>query len=432
MFKLDPDSREILADSLDLFNGKPTLEVFQKTSTVEYPAFSAHGTWPMNFRINSGNTYLDLSSLELMTKFRITKYYPEKGTDAFKHVPLYKDEPPKTPVSLINGFGSTFIKDLQVSFNDTVMFRSNGLYAYNAYFRQRLGLTPKEETNGYFEDGLEHMSGPGFDARRSLFENDDATFETICPLDLDFLHQKKLLLNQTIVDVTITPHNSAFVLLTADKSTEYHYHMVACKLYVKQITLLPTIDLKIQDKLNKSAIAKYAFNRNIMRSCFIPAGHTDFSTILFSDCIPNRIFAGLVDAKAFNGSMDMSPFEFSPFNLESIRVFWNDNATPFSPYNLNWSKKKFGRAYKDLLDATGTNHGISVQKYLKNSCIYGFDLQQSHSDQISEIQTFGTTMISLNFKTPVPENGLQLIVFAEFDCFLSMDKTRTFTTTISY
>uniref|UniRef100_A0A914P325 Uncharacterized protein n=1 Tax=Panagrolaimus davidi TaxID=227884 RepID=A0A914P325_9BILA len=276
------------------------------------------------------------------------------------------------------------------------------------------------------------MSGPGFDARRSLFENDDATFETICPPDLDFLHQKKLLLNQTIVDITITAHNSAFVLLTADKSTEYHYHLVDCKLYVNQITLLPTIDLKIQEKLNKNAIVKYAFNRNIMRSCFIPAGHTDYSTILFSDCIPNRIFVGLVNAKAFHGSIDMSPFEFSPFDLESIRVFWNDNATPFSPYNLNWSKKKFGRAFMDLLKATGTNHGISVEKYLTNSCLYGFDLQQSHSDQISEIQTFGTTMISLNFKAPVPENGLQLIVFAEFDCFLSMDKTRTFTTTISY
>uniref|UniRef100_A0AC35FNJ0 Uncharacterized protein n=1 Tax=Panagrolaimus sp. PS1159 TaxID=55785 RepID=A0AC35FNJ0_9BILA len=310
------------------------------------------------------------------------------------------------------------------------MYRSNGLFAYNAYFHQRLGLVPKAELNGYFEDGLEHMSGPGFDARRSLFENDDATFETIFPLDFDFLHQKKLLLNQTIVDITITPHNSAFVLLTADKSTEYHYHLVDCKLYVKQNSLLPTIDLKIQDKLNKNAIVKYAFNRNVMRNWFIPPGHSDYSTILFNDCIPNRIFAGLVDAKAFNGSMDLSPFEFSPFNLESIQIFWNDNATPHTPYKLDWSKKKFGRAFMDLVKASGTSHGISVEKYLTNSCIYGFDLQQSHSDQISEIQTFGTTMISINFKTPVPDSGLQLVVFSEFDCFLAMDKTRSFTTTI--
>uniref|UniRef100_A0A914YI86 Uncharacterized protein n=1 Tax=Panagrolaimus superbus TaxID=310955 RepID=A0A914YI86_9BILA len=127
----------------------------------------------------------------------------------------------------------------------------------------------------------------------------------------------------------------------------------------------------------------------------------------------------------------MSPFEFAPFNLESVRLITNGCHTPAYPYKLNWQKKQFGRAFKDLLDATRTTHGINTQKYVANSCLYGFDLQAYQNNKYIELQQIGSTMISLNFNVPVPTNGLQLVVFGEFDSILALDKSRTVTTAMS-
>uniref|UniRef100_A0AC34FZB4 Uncharacterized protein n=1 Tax=Panagrolaimus sp. ES5 TaxID=591445 RepID=A0AC34FZB4_9BILA len=431
MQKLDAESHEIAPASIDFFNAKPTLVAFQQSSTVEYPPMTPLDNRPIHFRINSGQTYLDLSKLNLVTTFRVTRTFKDNKEKDEKYIfPITSAD----PVSFINGFGATFIKNLKVSFNDRQVYNSNDLYAYNAFLRRRLGLgvsrnPEKLELSGYFEDGLEQMSGPGFEARRALLEN-DSRFEAVCSLDVDIFQQNKLLLNQMIIDIEITPHNSAFTLLSTntDPKMEYHYHLVDCKLYAKQHLLLPQLDYSIQEKLNGNAIAKYTYNRNIMKHFFISPGRYEYNAVLFNDYLPNRVFAALVDAKAFNGEIGMSPFEFAPFNVESIRLAINGAFTPANPYKLNWSSKRFGRAYKDLIDTVEGTHGISAQKFMTNSCIYGFDQQTSHSDRFIEFQQFGSTMISLNFNAPVQQNGLQLIVFAEFDSIIALDKARTLTT----
>uniref|UniRef100_A0A914Z0V2 Uncharacterized protein n=1 Tax=Panagrolaimus superbus TaxID=310955 RepID=A0A914Z0V2_9BILA len=168
-----------------------------------------------------------------------------------------------------------------------------------------------------------------------------------------------------------------------------------------------------------------------MRNFFIDAGRYDFGVNLFNDFLPKRVFAGLVDAKAFNGNMGMSPFNFGTFNLEAIKVVTNGVITPTDPYSFNWPQKVYGRAYKDLNDATDESHGISVQKFLKHSAIFAFDLQALRVKGFIEPQSIGATTISLKFKEPVPPNGLQLIIFGEFNSILALDKTRTITTAMS-
>uniref|UniRef100_A0AC34F551 Integrase catalytic domain-containing protein n=1 Tax=Panagrolaimus sp. ES5 TaxID=591445 RepID=A0AC34F551_9BILA len=422
--RLDPQSVDKIPDSIDFFNAKPTIVAYQHSSSVEYLPLTPIGTWPLHFRVNSGQAYLDLSRCYLVTSFRITK------KDGDKNVPITAAD----PVSFINGFGATFIKNLKVSFNGRQVYNSNDLFAFNAYLRRRLciGATKNEEelqVGGYIEDGLNHMAGPGFEGRRALFEN-DATFETVCSLDVDIFRQKTLLLNEMTIDIEITPHNNFFTLLSTGKA-EYQYHLVDCKFYAKQHLLLPQLDLAIQEKLNANAVAKYSFSRNIMKNFFVSPGRYDFNASLFTDYVPKRVFAALVDSKAFNGHIGMSPFEFQPFNLESIRLISNGCHTPAYSYKNNWQKKQFGRAFKDLLDATRTTHGINAQKFLTNSCIYGFDLQAYPNDQYIELQQVGSTMISLNFSVPVPVGGLQLVVYSEFDSIIALDKTRTITTAMA-
>uniref|UniRef100_A0A914Y6I6 Uncharacterized protein n=1 Tax=Panagrolaimus superbus TaxID=310955 RepID=A0A914Y6I6_9BILA len=173
---------------------------FQQTNNVEYHPITPIGNEPLQFNINSGQTYLVLSSNYLVTRFKLTK--KELG----KQVNITNAD----CVSFIQGFCGTFIKNLRVSFNGKSVYNGNDLYAYNSYLRRRLGLGVSRnqgelEAAGYYEDGLDQLSGSGFEARRSLYEN-GASFESICTLDCDIFRQKKLLLNQVKVDIEITPH----------------------------------------------------------------------------------------------------------------------------------------------------------------------------------------------------------------------------------
>uniref|UniRef100_A0A914QTX6 Major capsid protein n=1 Tax=Panagrolaimus davidi TaxID=227884 RepID=A0A914QTX6_9BILA len=421
MEKLDPTSDEILPTSVDFFNTKPNLVAFQNFSSVQYPPLTPIENGQIHFTLNTGPIYLDLSETYLHTKFKITK------KEGDKWVPITN----KDPVSLIQGFGATCIKTIIVKFNKRAIYHANNMHAYNAYFRRRLGLevSRKEGTlqaAGYFEDGLDQMSGPGFDARRALFENGQ-TFESICSLDVGFFRQNKLLINHTVVDVEITLHNNPFALL-ATGTGEYKYQVIGCNLYTKQHMLFPQLDSEIQDRLNKDMLAKYDYTRNITNNYHIPPGVYEFRMPLFTDYIPKRVFAALVDARAFHGIIGMSPFEFSSHNLESIQIYANATHVPTDKYEFEG--KNLTRAFKDLNDATDEMHGINYLKFIKHSCIFAFDLQSQHSDDFVETRQEGSTSITLNFKEKTPANGLQLIIYAEFNSILAMDKTRTITTTV--
>uniref|UniRef100_A0AC34G888 Uncharacterized protein n=1 Tax=Panagrolaimus sp. ES5 TaxID=591445 RepID=A0AC34G888_9BILA len=237
MQKLDATSEEVLPKSIDFFRTDPVTIAYQQSSTVAYHPQNPLSTTPITFRINTGQSYIDFSKCYLVTSFKISK----KGKDDKLFLPITKDD----PVSFIQNFGGSFIKSLRVMFNGKQVYNSNELYAYNSYLRRRLGLDVSRnqeylQLSGYFEDGLDQMSGEGFEARRALYEN-GATFETVCSIDADIFRQKKLLLNQMVVEIEITPHNNFFALLNTGKD-EYKYSIVDCKLYTKQHLLVPQLE----------------------------------------------------------------------------------------------------------------------------------------------------------------------------------------------
>ena len=119
----------------------------------------------------------------------------------------------------------------------------------------------------------------------------------------------------------------------------------------------------------------------------------------------------------------MSPFEFSPYSLQSIQVAASGYRIPNTLYKLDWKANNMVHPYLDLSNVT--EHGISLQKYATHLTFYAFDLQLEQGDGHVEAQKSGTTAISLIFSDPVPAEGLQLIVYAEFDSLLELGASRS-------
>uniref|UniRef100_A0AC34G926 Uncharacterized protein n=1 Tax=Panagrolaimus sp. ES5 TaxID=591445 RepID=A0AC34G926_9BILA len=228
------------------------------------------------------------------------------------------------------------------------------------------------------------------------------------------------------VDIEITPHDFDFALISQDNS-KYYYGIIEYKLYVKQHHILPQLDAEIQTTLKSDNLAKYPYTRNFVNTHFISSGRHDYKATLFSDYIPKRVFVALVDGKAFNGSLNTSPFAFKQFNIQNIQVSANSKLIPTYPYDL--TQNEFTRCFKDLVDTTD-NSDLTYEEYCNHTCIYAFDFQSYHTKSATELQQLGTTALSIKFTKPVPTNGIQVIVYAEFDSLLAFDYARNFTTAL--
>lgn len=421
MQMLDDSSDEFIASNFTFGTVPLTNVSVQSSNIVEYPCATTDRS-PYEFHINTGSAFLDLSQCYLKTTFRIFK--KENGID----VPITETD----DVSFINGFGSTFIQDLKVSLNGKMMYSSNGLYAYQSHFRRVLGLEVTRnrgalECEGFFEDDDSQGNIVGHNKRKKFFAN-GGSFETMTTLDADIFRQGKVLINNINLDISITPHKNLFMLMTSG-NTEYTFKVDDCRIFVKQLHAPDPVNFEIQNSLEYNP-AKYYYHHVIARNVFISPGRYEISCPLFNDFLPRRVFAALVDAKSFNGHLKLSPFEFKPYDVESISICTNGNRWPQAPYSLDWKKNYFSRALREMAAATDNKTLITTETFPVNSCIYGFDLRNDSDDHTMEPLKYGSTTISVKFTEPCPEHGLQLIVYAEFDNLLTIDKNRAFTSKI--
>uniref|UniRef100_A0A914Z0R9 Uncharacterized protein n=1 Tax=Panagrolaimus superbus TaxID=310955 RepID=A0A914Z0R9_9BILA len=310
-----------------------------------------------------------------------------------------------------------------------IRFSINSGSTYLDLSQRRLGIETSRnfddlELGGFAEDDeTTQTSGVGFEKRRNNFII-NSEFNTIAHLDVDFFKQKKFLLNETLIDIELTPNNTDFMLIVQDKTT-YSLAIIDYKLYVKQHHILPQIDEQIQISLKTDSLAKYPYTRNIVNTHYISSGRYDYKATLFNDFIPKRIFVALVDGKAFNGTLNTSPFEFKQFNIQNIHISANGKLMPNYPYDLD--KHDFSRCFKDLVETT-ENTGLSYEEYLTHTCIFAFDFQSHPLKNVSELQRIGTTALSIKFSKAVPIHGIQVIVYTEFDSLIAFDYSRNMTT----
>jgi len=150
------------------------------------------------------------------------------------------------------------------------------------------------------------------------------------------------------------------------------------------------------------------------------------------DQIPRRIILGLVKSDDFVGKNNKSPFNFGHFNVREISIIANGRNYPQAPYELDYEKDKYIRAFNDMNEAIGfTNslegNGINLKQYKNTHCIYVFNMTNSGDDQagLFDLIRTGATSVSIRFQKEVPAGGLNLICMAEADSLLMLDKFRT-------
>jgi hypothetical protein len=275
-------------------------------------------------------------------------------------------------------------------------------------------------------------------------------------IDADLFNQDLYLINNVEIDIEITPNDSEFMVIIPEQNiipavpanaadgivaqaerreantNQYVLEIVSCRLFVKTIDLMDGLSLDVARKLDTQP-ARYGIRKTMLKHWMINQGTSEYTNALFTDEVPRRIIVGLMDNAAYKGSRFKSPFNFNHLNVREISITANGRCYPHVPYSFDYRNNNYVRAYHDFHEFVGQaysteSNGIDYAMYKTGWCLYSFILTNSMENENSfELLKDGVTGINIKFADPVANGGYSLIVYAETDSLLLVDRNRQIT-----
>jgi hypothetical protein len=422
------NAKPSISSACDLFSLPSINQSATEGYFVEYrpsATIDTNSEAPIEFVIpGTDKAYIDLSHTRLRVKAKIVN---EDGTALAS----------TAAVAPVNNFLHSLFSQLSVELNQKVVSSQAGLYNYRALLENLLnyGRESKEthlQSSLFYKDTAYNMdpseNNAGYKLRKQYVLNGEIEMES--PIHADIFNQNKYLLNGVQLLLKLYRAKNEFALMTpkTDKS-KYKIQITEAVLVVRKIKIAPAIMAAHALTLNKFT-AKYPITRCDMRHISIPKGlqNTVIDSFSFGQ-LPQRVIVALVDSSAFNGNLNLNPYNFEHFNCTYMNLV-SDGYSHQLPVKTNFDRKQYVSAYNSLFYGTGSNFqdngcNISYSDFAGGYMINVFDLtadltaSESHWNQP---QT-GTLRLELQFAKTL-ENPIVALIFSEFNNLIEIDQHR--------
>ena len=447
--KIDVRSPESVSTGLDFFSYPCTSVSFSKSQYKEILPMNPANQSPLHFRISGTSGFPDFNHMYLKTEIQVKKW--TAGAADWENIVLPVAAGPGgipaavagDDISMIQAPGQSFIRNLKIDIGGREVYTANNLQCWKSHFDTELAYSADAKIThlalmGYYPETTQNDAGSlAFAGRRHAIGSGKQA-EYIAKINADPLNIDKYFVNNTDVDIHIIPNDANFMILAPGlpANTRLKYEIKSCKLYVMVHDLVDGLALSMNNQLEKDPV-KYAIRRSELKTIYLPADQTVLETVLFSEQIPRRIYIGMLARADFDGNPTSSPFNFQPFDIENIRIDWNGLSNPSVPYELDFPNDHYGRAYYDMQMACGNvftpmSNGITMQMFKDGWTIFVFNLTSNLEDEkCFELIRQGTTSLHAKFRTQIPAGGVTMLVYAEFDSLMMIDKNRTVTTDLT-
>ncbi|XP_054753804.1 uncharacterized protein F54H12.2-like [Lytechinus pictus] len=430
------DSCECVKSELDLFSIPPTQTSIEQGQWIEYhPLAQFSDGGPIEFHISgSGSEYLDLTQTQVYVKAKVVH---QDGTNLV-------DGDQVGPVNL---FLHSLFSQVDVSLNDRVITPSTPTYPYRAMIESLLqyGSEAKETqlTSAlFYKDTAGCMDNPNpldntGDANQGLkkrhgYIRSSNSFEMTGPLHCDLFFQPKHLLNGVDVRVKMIRSKEEFSLMSATPDAPYKVVIQDCSLFVRKVKVSPSVMIGHARALEKGT-AKYPVRRVMCKVLSVPRGEMTLQQDhLFLGQIPQRLVVGCVDNNAFSGSYVHNPFNFQHFDVNYMSLYVDGTQVPSKPLTPDYGRIAGSasiRAYHTLFSGTDkmfrdSGNDISREDYDRGYALYAFDLSPDlSSGQHFNLKKQGNLRLEIHFRKNLPQ-GVNIVVYAEFDNILEIDRAR--------
>jgi hypothetical protein len=417
---------------LDLFS-IPSTQVAIKRSynDIIHPSNPITNEGPYQFRIPGDPNFLSLSNHNIYFQTRIVR---ADGTNLNA-----AGDNPDPLVATINAIGKTFFRQVKLFLNSKLVFDSGDKYHYKAFLETELNYGSEAKTSHLSscmynkESGdIDNAANTGFISRATAFANSQWV-ECMAPLHVDLMTQERLLMPHTEVRLELYRNPDPLLLLCyqANPPRGYKLEIREMKLFMKKVEVLPSISLALEATVNQYA-AKYPIRRTVVTSLQVTQQRRLLPTnTIFQGDIPRRLIVGCVDTDAYHGAINKTPFAFKNYHIQSIKVTAGGQSFPAQPLRLDFANKIYLQAYVQLLEALcleGDNKGncITREDFAKSHTLFGFNLTDADDDSCNwELVKQGSTNLEIEFgANQIPDSGVTILVYAELDSLLTLDRNR--------
>ena len=390
---------------------------------------------PIEFVINgSSDTYLDLAQTMLHVQAKIV------GANGA----ALDDDVPVAPVNLML---QSLFSEVDVSLNDRVITPSTNTYQYRSVFESLLSYGPAAKsshlTSGLFykdSAGKMDVTDPTIEDvdnrneglhQRFLHTKGSKLVDLIGPIHADIFFQDKLLLNGVSMKIKLHRSKDSFCLMSSTPDADYKVKIQSATLYIRRVSVNPTVALAQANTLEQTT-AKYPLRRVEVKTFPISQGNQSFTRErMFLGQTPKRIVIGCVENTAINGDFKKNPYNFKHFNLNFLALYIDGEQLPWKPLKPKFvgPDSNYLMAYQTLFSGLNNLHqnsgnDISRSDYANGYTLYAFDLTPDlcSGGHFNLIRS-GNVRLELAFRDPLI-NTVNVLVYAEYDSILEIDKSR--------
>ena len=426
---VDQRSAPSTKTELDLFSIPVTQVAIKRAFTeVIHTSNPITSEGPYEFRIPADPNFLHLSKHYVYFQLRIVK--PDGSN-------LVSEGEGADQVATINAVAKTFFKQVKFFINSKLVYDSGDKYHYKAFLETELnyGLDAKQSHLGSClynkETGdIDEATNAGFVARATTFKG-SKWVEAMAPLHVDIMMQDRYLLPQTEVRLELHRNADPILLLCYKANpSAYKLEVREMRLFVQKVEVLESVHLALESTVGQYA-AKYPLRRVVVTSLHVtPQRRLTPTNNIFQGQIPRRLVVACCDNDAYHGLISKSPFNFKHYGIQSIKVVAGGQTFPSFPLRLDFDNHHYVQAYVQLFEALGIandNRGNAIERadFEKSHCIFGFDLTSDADDGSHwELVKEGNTSLEIQFGPNLPAQGVQVIIYAEFDNLLTLDRNR--------
>jgi hypothetical protein len=218
----------------------------------------------------------------------------------------------------------------------------------------------------------------------------------------------------------------------ANAPINYNLHIKNIEWNVRVVGVVKSLSLTNERRLLKDT-AKYQINRTLVKTHPLSEQTQDVRNMeIFNGQLPRGMLITFISSTAFHGDAGLSPFNFQPFDLETVQAVVGGRRWPMErPLETNFSSNIITEAYFQFLNNSGfgnsfqESNGISLEMY-KNHCFFlAFDFRSDEKDDDTAVDLIkhGETRLFLRFRTPLAQ-PTHLLAYLSFDNILRIDAGR--------
>jgi len=237
--------------------------------------------------------------------------------------------------------------------------------------------------------------------------------------------------NHLEVEIELTRAKSPFYLMGAKANANlYAINITGANIQYRAVIINPTVGLAHVIALEK-VNAIYPYKEVKVKTTPIPATSNKLTiSNIHNGVLPNLMYIGFVDSRAFAGTTEFNAFNFQHFGLTDLLVTCGTNIIPYQKtLSFDFVNKNYALAHNTLTQ-TNQQTEIHYEDYPNGNALFGFNFTPDLCTVNNfNIQKTGNIEVALQFADQLPQ-AFHAIFYLEFDNVLEITDKRVAIVTI--